>query len=436
MLFSLNSLLFAQAQNSSGNLIHLNVNDDSVNISDTLGFWENDVDDRYSNYFDIVRTKKALYLLRNNNLIPDYRNGYTSKELENTVSGKRQRYSFFSAVDYFSIFYLQPNTYKIENGTWIFDDLFGIGFLDDSDSLININTDSGNNFYHICGQIDSLYLIIWNDAYQAKYFLMDLKNSPELDTLDAKHLNFSCDDKIVHVENFYGNKYFIQTEYDINLYCFESDSFRFVKTVLKDKYFQNFSYKNYNLFEYGKSFYNGSYKRRLFKYYFSLIDTTFKQEEIVLESDIFVDNHLNYAVKIDSNVLQLYDISQSMNIKTWDLSNLNYCFKPLINYPDIYFHQTKTVTSLRSEKLELTNEKSILAYPNPFNSSISFEIDFIRKPNSILRIYDISGSLIDKIKDTGQSRIVWSPKDLSSGLYFVIFDDGKNIIKHKICYIK
>ncbi len=442
IVFSLSSLLFAQVPNSSGNLIHINANIDSINNSDTLGFWESDIEYKYSDYFDIVRTPGSLFLLRNNNLIPDYRLGYLSKEVENTITRRRQRFSFFSAIDFFSIFYLKPNTYKIKNGLWLFDDLVGIGFIDEIDSLKNIETGSGDNLYHICGQIDSLYLIIWNDAYQAKYFLMDLKNSPVLDTLDATRVHFVCKDyfgcenKIVHIEKFYGNQYFIQSEYDINLYSFESDSFRFIKTVLTDKYFQTFYYKDYNLFAYLKSYYQGSYKSRLFKYYLSLEDTTFVQEEIILEGDIFIDHSYKYAVKIDSNILQLYDVALNMNIKAWDLSNLNYCFKPLIDYPDIYFHHTKNVTSIEENKQKMIITNSFRAYPNPFNSSINIEVDFISKKNTYFKIYDLSGSLIDKIKHSGQNRVIWSPKKLSSGIYLVIYDDGKNLIKNKICYIK
>lgn len=46
IVFSLSTVLLAQTPNSSGNLIHINANNDSINISDTLGFWEQGIEYR------------------------------------------------------------------------------------------------------------------------------------------------------------------------------------------------------------------------------------------------------------------------------------------------------------------------------------------------------------------------------------------------------
>ena len=419
---------YAQNNNSKGNLIHVNVNQNSIDYTDTLGFWQYGINDMYSSYYDIVLTESSMFLLRSNNYSPEQRIGFHAKEIENIQTGERREFSYFDALDYIGLCDFQPNTYRILKGVWLFDDVLGNGFLSNSDTLYKKDLSTGNYLYHICGEIDSSQMVLWNDNYSIKYFKIDLNDSPTIDTLQGKRLNFSSQDKIVHIEKFEENYYFVQMENDLNLYVFEADSFRYVKTVLQNKYYQNFIFRGNKLYAWD----NGS----LFKYNLSLIDTIFSEETKLLEGDIFVDYLFNYAVKIDLNELQFFNIDSETIEKTWDLEISNYCFKPIICYPDIYFHNTTDITSILDSELYTSNSSSLNIYPNPFNASITFRFKNTSNKNTSLKIYNLTGTLIDKINFSHTDHFVWMPKNIASGIYFTVVNDGINVFFNKIHYLK
>ena len=418
----------AQINNSMGNLIHVKVNQNSIDYSDTLGSWQNGISDMYSSYYDIVKTDNSKFLLRNNGYSPEQLNGFHIREIEDTQTGERQEFSYFDASDYVGLYDLQPNTYRIVKGVWLFDDVLGNGFLSNRDTLYKTDVSTGNFLYHICGEIDSSQMVLWNDNHGIKYFKINLNDSPKIDTLQGKRLNFSAQDKIVHIEKYDGNYYFLQMENDLNLYVFEADSFRYIKTVLPNKYYQNFIFRENKLYAWD----NGS----LFKYNLSLIDTVFKEETKLLEGDIFVDYLFDYAVKIDSNELQLFSINNEKIEKIWELSGSNYFFKPIMSYPDIYFHNTTFVTSIIEKEKYNSNAATLNIYPNPFNGSVTFRFRNTSSKNTSLKIYSITGALIEKINISHTDRYVWKPHNIASGLYIAELDDGKNVVYNKIHYLK
>jgi len=79
-------------------------------------------------------------------------------------------------------------------------------------------------------------------------------------------------------------------------------------------------------------------------------------------------------------------------------------------------------TTRRPDKL------SIIAYPNPFNSTITIEIsgDIPRTPEAKTQIYDLSGRRIREMGISNTNRIIWDGLDANgddcpSGTYFVRF---------------
>lgn len=373
-------------------------------------------------------TDSSKFLLRNNDYSPEQLIGFHKMELENIQTGERQEFSYFDASDYVGLFDLQPNTYRIQKGTWLFDDVSGNGFLSNGDSLYKTDISTGNYLYHICGEVDSSQIILWNDNHVLKYFKINLHDSPAIDTLQGKRLNFSAQDKIVHIERYDGNHYFLQMENDLNLFAFEADSFRYIKTVLPDKYFQNFIFREDKLYAWD----NGT----LFKYNLSLTDTVFNEGTKLLEGDIFVDYLFGYAVKIDSNGLQLFNIKTEMTEKRWELSGSNYFFKPIMSYPDIYIHNTTTVTSIVRKEQYISVDASLDIYPNPFNASVTFRVKNRSSKNAFLKIYSTSGALIEKINLSRTDRYVWKPRNLASGVYIAELVDGKYVVYNKIHYLK
>ncbi|MCH7762781.1 MAG: T9SS type A sorting domain-containing protein [Candidatus Marinimicrobia bacterium] len=85
------------------------------------------------------------------------------------------------------------------------------------------------------------------------------------------------------------------------------------------------------------------------------------------------------------------------------------------------------------------------AYPNPFNSNISFELyspNEYQKIDPVISIYNINGQIIFTKKTfSGSNTITWNGVDLHgnasvSGIYFVTLTAGNEIITKKITIIK
>ena len=425
LIFIFSLPLSAQILGSSGNLIHMKVTQDSINTADTLGFWQSGVEDWSSGYHDAVRNPNALYLIRADAYNPEYFIGSYTLSIENILTGKRRAFSGFSAIDYIAVYQLESNVFYTDKGIWLFDDVFGNSFLNNTDSLFDLSQLNHIFLYHISGMIDSLFFTIINEP--VKFFLMNQNQLATLDTASAKQLAFFYEDKPVCVAKWDDNLYFIQTENDIKLYRFMNESFTFVKIVLQNEYFQKFVFRSNNLLakKYGS----------LYKYTLDLNDTTFINQEIILQGDIYVDYFYEYAVRIAENELQFFDVQTETFIKSWDLSGLIHSFRPIINYPDIYFHNTKNITALEPTSSNKIEKKIIKTFPNPFNSSTKISLSqSVIKPINV-RIYNIEGRQVENITMT-TDEVNWSPQGIPSGIYFLIFNLALNISTKKVVYLK
>jgi len=425
------SFVYSQLPQSSGNLLHINVNQDTVSLSDTLGFWQNGINDYHSKYRNIIRLQDSVYFIREQSYTPEYVLGYYSVAIENSISGNRRDFIYNSATDMIGLYNIRPNIYELSNGLWIFDDVYGNGFLSQSDSFYVNDIEDSNYLYHISGKVDSLHFVIWNENYNLKFYLMDLSESPSVDTSSVINLNFDYSDKPIRIEHFSDHLYFIQTSKGLNLYKFQADSFQYIKNVLANTDYSNMCFKQNQLYAYENS--------KLIKHELNLTDTTFFDGEVLLEGDIYVDRKYEYAVKIDSSSVYLYDITNESTLKTWDISGLSYCFKPLIDYPDIYFHQTTNITTISHRQTLPQKILFVKAYPNPFNSSIVFQLENILNRKVGIKIYDIRGRLVkqfDKDKIGNSHQIIWRPNSLSSGIYSAVIEDGLRRQQIKVCYIK
>ena len=109
--------------------------------------------------------------------------------------------------------------------------------------------------------------------------------------------------------------------------------------------------------------------------------------------------------------------------------------------------QNSTYDNLSSDLISSIPEKIHLypSYPNPFNpiTTISFDI-----PNNILgmintsslHVFNIKGqrveTLINERIKPGKHNIQWHPKNISSGVYFLQFKYGEEVIIQKITFMK
>jgi hypothetical protein len=79
-------------------------------------------------------------------------------------------------------------------------------------------------------------------------------------------------------------------------------------------------------------------------------------------------------------------------------------------------------------------------YPNPFNASVSIFFELPRAMNARLAIFDVLGRQVAILADgqiaAGSHEIVWTPNDLSSGIYFVRLAAETNATMTKIVLLK
>ena len=90
-------------------------------------------------------------------------------------------------------------------------------------------------------------------------------------------------------------------------------------------------------------------------------------------------------------------------------------------------------SDIDDNELELPiNDKILSAYPNPFNSTIKFNIQYVSSLASVLNIYDVAGRLVKQLDvppSANSSFVQWDGKNgnnenVSSGVYFARFNSG------------
>ncbi len=97
-------------------------------------------------------------------------------------------------------------------------------------------------------------------------------------------------------------------------------------------------------------------------------------------------------------------------------------------------------TSIDEHKNNIPNDFFMKTHPNPFNSRVTIEINPPYSTSGKLYAVDITGRTMDIIstgKYTPQNpKIIWQPRDLPSGLYFIIFKGGTFSQAKKALYLK
>ena len=98
--------------------------------------------------------------------------------------------------------------------------------------------------------------------------------------------------------------------------------------------------------------------------------------------------------------------------------------------------------TLQTHVYNFTNEKFDLnAYPNPFNSNISFDFNLPNEANIRAEILNLSGEpvedLLNEKHNKGNTIVQWQPKtELTSGIYFLRVRVDNQVLIKKIIYVK
>ena len=82
----------------------------------------------------------------------------------------------------------------------------------------------------------------------------------------------------------------------------------------------------------------------------------------------------------------------------------------------------------------------LTAYPNPFNPAVMLRYHLSESCNTVLRILDLEGRMIETLVNSyqpvGTYSLVWRPVNQSAGIYILQLQAGKSTQTRKILYIK
>jgi len=133
----------------------------------------------------------------------------------------------------------------------------------------------------------------------------------------------------------------------------------------------------------------------------------------------------------------------SIKIKVWDASS-NIEYTPTVTYTtgtgnwgDIFSVIDMLIVNELSIN-QINNFSLFNAYPNPFNPSITFDIDNDYKNDIVITIYNLSGqSIYNVIYDSNNRKpIIWDASNYDTGIYLVKFHNENFSLTKKITLIK
>lgn len=102
----------------------------------------------------------------------------------------------------------------------------------------------------------------------------------------------------------------------------------------------------------------------------------------------------------------------------------------------------RTIASLGVETdVELPESHDLLsAYPNPFNPTLNIKMNLRSYTNVTLNVYDLAGKLVNTIANgsysAGSHDITWDGSNITSGVYFVRMNAGKETATIKVLLMK
>jgi hypothetical protein len=147
---------------------------------------------------------------------------------------------------------------------------------------------------------------------------------------------------------------------------------------------------------------------------------------------------LTYAVGYSYTPWMSYDDGK-LHLVWWDQGH-----PPDSNSNDEIYYKRYDPGSdaiIGDEIINIPNEITLKAYPNPFNSSAIISYLNLNKGGDI-NIYDVQGKLIKAFKTEGkEGKIIWDARDamgnkVSSGIYFARAGRGTNLKSLKLIYLK
>lgn len=176
-------------------------------------------------------------------------------------------------------------------------------------------------------------------------------------------------------------------------------------------------------------------------------DTTGSQDSAEIYGEIFTSFSDNLYLGLDGE-FEINTATDSSLIGTFSTIMIKpaFHFPPhtvSINNANFIFENLETPI-LKVVDTNVIPESSINlspSYPNPFNPRTKIKFDSSKKFNSVsVDIYNSNGQQIKSIyngpSETGSNSFYWEPKNVASGVYFLVLQTNSSIQSQKLLYLK
>jgi hypothetical protein len=471
----------AQTQNHNyrGNLIKIDMTSKSVNLSDTLGSWYDTYDIESSGqyesgrayYFDHLSLPGHSYLLKQaHSEIGPYIQMYGGGNILENECQKKER-SFNKTGDGWDVippyFISSTEIIPADQGAWLINGSLGNSFIYNNDSLRTLYGGIGHqnnqvlaeNLVAVLGKVSDRYLALFdngNDNYE--YRLIDFSKSPDISEENSTVVRFyGTPDALMayigirqplfrRIGAICNDLFLCKSEHagDLHFYKYSDTSFTYLKSVPNnpDHLYINrdtpWQFRNNKLYIHG-----------LLTYELNISDTAFLDRKdlpgiLKTSGETAVDRDFNYAAQIDGDTLRIYDINKECYINAISIKGVNKPFRPVVDYPYVYLHQTtfeenSSILSVE-ENSSTVKSYSLSAYPNPFNPVTTLEFNIPSAGKVELKIYDALGkevtTLVSEERKEGSYKVQFNASSLPSGIYLCRMSAGSYSITKKVVLLK
>ena len=158
-------------------------------------------------------------------------------------------------------------------------------------------------------------------------------------------------------------------------------------------------------------------------------DFPFKGSPTLVDTDL--DGDLELIIGSTQNLVSIDLKESSASSDLWNTHRSN------MNRSGYFKSQTllSIIDDGNVDEFSISN-----VYPNPFNPSVTIEYSMDVSDYIDISIIDLQGKVVEELessyKSKGDHSIIWSPNNISSGVYFLNIKSNNKVEHHKLMFIK
>jgi len=427
-------IVISQVTEEKGNLLRINFNNPTIDLSDTLWHWfsiKDEYNTSYTKCEKVFKIDSTEYLYASNyyhhEMFPGF--GSTTKYLYN-IKTKEEKLvrAFGHPIDVIIEPYMLSGDrlYQDSDGMWILNGVYGNVFVNHDDSLFYCYPDSMKiKLTYIIGKVDDQdFIAVRKDSIEPKYdyYLSNLSQLPDIELKEQVMIDYSNFDeevplKIVQLKD---SLYLLNTEASSYLYLAVCSHNRLkLEKILGNNFYSDLYLEDY------KIYYMDYLTHSFIQEEFNFNSMAFEKSEALYEN---ISNYCTfdnqYLVLLCNDSLKIYDYKNLLMINHYDLSGIKHTDEIMLCTPNVYLHQISEITNINDEVTVPRDINLSQNYPNPFNPTTTINYELPKASHVELKIYDILGreikTLVDEYQQPGVYNSVFNTQNsfLSSGVYF------------------